>query len=307
VPRSTFAFDWQGQSCFCRVSGERDLATAEPLLTIHPIGVGLSGAFWQRFTRAWKERGLEEAHPLIHPDLLGCGRSAMPDRPLRPQDWAQPLARLLDQGGGRPVWLLAQGASLPVALELQALRPEAVRGLVLFGPPSWKVMTAQADERLSAALWRGFFHTPLGNLFYRYARTERFLHSFSRKELFARELPVDHEWLTMLREGSRDPASRHAVFSFLAGFWRRDYGPLLRSLPCPVLVLFGEEASGISRRGRGDTPTTKAEDYGRELPRSRVRILPGRNVLPWESTEAVVEEVAAWIEAGGPTGPEPHR
>lgn len=299
MARSTFAFDSQGQSCFCRVTGDLEAPGTDPVLSLHPIGVGLSGAFWQRFSGAWKQNGLEGVHPLIHPDLLGCGRSAMPDRPLRLEDWARPLAQLIEQRLRRPVWLLVQGASLPVALELQAMRPDAIRGLVLCGPPSWKVMTAPADERLSAALWNGFFHTPLGTLFYRYARSERFLRSFSRKELFARGAEVDRDWLAMLREGSRDPASRHAVFSFLAGFWRRDYGPQLRQLRCPVLALFGEEASGISRRGKGDSPATKAADYRKGLPRADTRLLPGRNVLPWESPELVAVVVGEWLGAGG--------
>ena len=49
-------------------------------------------------------------------------------------------------------------------------------------------------------------------------------------------------------------ATRYAVFSFLAGWWRRDYREELQSLHCPVLALFGEHASGISGRGKGDQP-----------------------------------------------------
>ncbi|CAK6696234.1 alpha/beta hydrolase [Synechococcus sp. CCY9201] len=293
MPRSTFAYDWEGQACFCRVEGDLEAGSADPILSLHPIGVGLSGAFWQRFSHEWNVRRLPQ--PLIHPDLIGCGRSAMPDRILRPEHWADQIAVLLDQRVRRPVWLLVQGASLPVALDLQALRPQAIRGMVLFGPPSWKVMTGPADERLANALWRGFFHTPLGGLFYRYARTERFLRSFSEKELFARSSDVDAEWLSMLREGSRDLASRHAVFSFLAGFWRRDYSDRLRQLEVPVLALFGDQASGISRRGKRDTPQIKAADYAGRLPRASARLLGGRNVLPWETPDQAVEAVHTWM------------
>jgi pimeloyl-ACP methyl ester carboxylesterase len=94
-------------------------------------------------------------------------------------DWAHQLDALIEGHLQRPVWLLVQGASLPVALELHALRPGRIRGMVLAGPPSWQVMTQPENQALGDLLWRGFFRTPRGTLFYRYARSERFLRSFS--------------------------------------------------------------------------------------------------------------------------------
>jgi pimeloyl-ACP methyl ester carboxylesterase len=283
---------WSGHDCAFRVEGDPGRG-AEPLLTIHPIGVGLSGAFWRRFDAEWDRRGHGRAR--VHPDLLGCGASAMPRRPILPEDWAAQLAELVRERIRRPVLLLVQGASLPIALELQARLPQEVRGMVLAGPPSWRVMTDPARPWLSRALWHGFFATPAGNLFYRYARTRRFLRSFSERELFDDPAAVDEEWLAMLQEGARDPASRHAVFSFLAGFWRRDWGPRLAALDCPVLALFGEHASGISRSGRRDTPQRKLADYGSHLPDGSARLLPGRNVLPWEAPGPFVQTVMEWI------------
>jgi len=292
VATSLLSYRWNGDKGVCSVEGNLQ-GPVDPILTVHPIGVGLSGRFWDRFSNAWQARALP--HALVHPDLLGCGRSAMPARPLSPVDWAHQLDALIEAHLHRPVWLLVQGASLPVALELQALRPERIRGMVLAGPPSWRVMTQPANQGLCEFLWKGFFLTPLGTLFYRYARSERFLRSFSEKQLFARPQDVDAEWLATLKEGSRNLDSRYAVFSFLAGFWRRDYTPLFQSLRCPVLALFGEQATGISRRGKSDTPSDKAFDYRSRLPQATACILPGRNVLPYEATSSFVEAVSAWI------------
>jgi pimeloyl-ACP methyl ester carboxylesterase len=285
--------EWQGLACHAEVVGDPG-GPHDPILSVHPIGVGLSGAFWNRFSRAWRARGRPE--PLVHPDLLGCGRSAMPSRLIDTHDWASQLAGLIDHHLPRPVVLLVQGASLPVALELHALRPERIRGMVLAGPPSWQLMTQDTDPALGRLLWRGFFATPMGTLFYRYARREAFLRSFSIRQLFDRAEDVDAEWLDLLQEGSRDLNSRWAVFSFLAGFWRRDHSARLAALPCPVLAVFGERASGISRSGRQDTPATKAADYGERLPAATARLLPGRNVLPWESTGPFTAAVCDWLE-----------
>ncbi len=297
LPYQGLPHQWNGHSCHGLLEGDLQVPSA-PILSLHPIGVGLSSAFWHRFSRGWRAQGRPE--PLVHPDLLGCGRSAMPALAIRPEDWAGQLDALIRRHLQRPVWLLVQGASLPVALELHSLNPERILGMVLAGPPSWRVMTDAADQDRCQLLWNGFFDTPLGTLFYRYARRESFLRSFSVKQLFARSQDVDREWLEMLHQGSRDLNSRYAVFSFLAGFWRRDYSAQLRSLACPVLALFGEQASGISRRGRQDTASIKAADYGDRLADATARLLPGRNVLPYESTDPFVEAVSEWIDRNRP-------
>lgn len=292
VATSQLSYRWEDGECLCSVVGDLH-GEEDPILTIHPIGVGLAGWFWDRFSRAWQARGL--TRPLVHPDLLGCGRSTMPAHPLRPVDWAHQLDALIEGHLRRPVWLLVQGASVPIALELHALRPQKIRGMVLAGPPSWQVMTQQENPALGNLLWNGFFRTPLGTLFYRYARSERFLRSFSEKQLFARPQDVDAEWLAMLKQGSCHLDSRYAVYSFLAGFWRRDYTTLFEALRCPVLALFGEQASGISRRGKREPPSVKATAYGSHLPDATARLLPGRNVLPYEATGPFTEAVEVWI------------
>jgi pimeloyl-ACP methyl ester carboxylesterase len=266
-----------------------------PLLAIHPVGVGLSSRFWDRFARSWVRRG--ERSALLLPDLLGCGASAHPCRPFTPADWAAPLATHLREHLGRPSVLLVQGASLPIALELIARELGLVRALVMVGPPAWPVMGSAADPRFSQLLWNVLFRGPLGRLFYRWARRRAFLRSFSERELFADPADVDGEWLDMLEEGAAPMSTRWAVFSFLAGFWRRDYHPQMRSLTVPVLALFGERASGISRGGRRAGAAERVATYTGAVGMADGRILPGRNVLPYESTEVCVAAVADWIAA----------
>lgn len=283
---------WNGFDCAFRVEGD-PAGGAVPLLTIHPIGVGLSGAFWNRFTAHWREQGSGRA--LLHPDLLGCGASAMPHRLTRAEDWAGQLLALLEATGKRRAVVVVQGGSLPIALELNRLRPGAVAAMVLVGPPSWELLQRPGNPRAADRRWRWFFDTPAGTLFYRYARSRGFLRSFSIRQLFDDPAAVDEEWLTTLALGSRDLASRFAVFSFLAGHWLRDWSSELRSIRCPVLTLFGEHASGIGRRSGRDSPQKKLADYGAGLADASGRLLPGRNVLPYESSGPFTAAVAAWL------------
>jgi len=92
-PLPTKTYDWQGFSCAYRFAPAT--ATQTPLLFIHPVGVGLSGHFWDRCIAAWQEGD----RPLYVPDLLGCGESAMPHVAYYPSEQTvlngtyQPLSR----------------------------------------------------------------------------------------------------------------------------------------------------------------------------------------------------------------------
>jgi len=271
--------------------------TAPPLLLVHPIGVGLSRRFWERFITAWQVQAASGAGNIIYnPDLLGCGESDMPRRAYRPLDWAEQLQHLIDTVIQRPVIVVAQGALFPVAIELVKIAPQSVAGLVLSGPPAWRVMTDVATERQQNIAW-SLFKSPLGALFYRYARRRKFLEDFSRKQLFASDSPIDAAWLDPLKDGAEDLDSRYAVFAFLARFWQQGYGDDIRAIAQPTQVLFGQEASSVSRSGKSESPEERLQIYLDALPRGQGQLLPGRNVLPFEATDAFCQAVAGFVRS----------
>jgi pimeloyl-ACP methyl ester carboxylesterase len=293
-------YDWQGYRCAYDCQG---MATAPfpansqspAIVTIAPVGVGLSRLFWQRFCQHWAELSspLAQCTVIYNPDLLGCGDSAKPRYALDPRDWARQLQHFVDTVVQRPVMVVVQGGSVPVAIELAGMLPrDRLVGLVLSGPPAWSVITEVSPPWQRRVLWN-LLDSPLGYAFYRYARREAFLTSFSVKQLFATAEQVDREWLATLRAGSVDLATRHAVFAFLARLWQLGYGPALAAIEQPVLALFGETASSISRSGKGETPAQRMALYEQHLQRGRSRLLPGRNVMPYEApapfTQAVLD------------------
>lgn len=263
------------------------------MLLIHPIGVGLSSRFWDRFIRRWRSDDPETI--LMAPDLTGCGEAAYSSDPITPEDWAKPLVALLREQNHGPAVLVSQGTSLPIALALMELAPELVCGLVAISPPGWRVLQQALPIERSRQLWRWLFRTPIGNLFYRYARRRSFLKSFSRKNLFAQAEAVDEEWLQTLSEGSRAMSTRWAVFSFLAGFWRRDWEPQLTGLTLPLHMVFGESATGIGRSRTWDDLDERLATYRQNLPDAVISTIPGRNVLPYESTDACVKCIHRWL------------
>ena len=286
-------YDWNTYRCAYEVYGP---ATSElpPLLLIHPIGVGLARPFWQRFCRAWQE--LEPDRTIYSPDLLGCGDSDMPALAYRPRDWAKQLQYFISTVIQQPAIAITQGALMPVALELGCL-PDAeslVRAHIWSGPPAWSIVSKPGVERQQKLAW-SFFQSVLGSGFYRYARREAFLQSFSQRKLFSAPDAVDREWLSLLHAGSRDMASRHAVFAFLAGFWRRDYRPQLSVLPQPTFVAFGDAASSIGRTGQVEPASDRLRDYLDCLPHVSGCIVSGRNVLPYENTLDFISAISPFI------------
>ncbi len=274
------------------------------LLLIHPIGVGLSREFWQPFIQQWITS--ESAGTLYNIDLLGCGQSDMPSRAYRPEDWAEQLAYFIEQVASEPVVLVVQGALLPVAVRLMDLPAgKQVKGLVLSGPPAWRLMTTPTPRWQQKLSW-ALFESPLGSAFYRYARRESFLRSFSERQLFEQPDGVTDDWLSMLKAGAKNMNSRYAVFSFLAGFWRQDYAAAIARIQQPVLIVMGDDASSIDRttakqaeaqaQARSIQPSQKRlQDYLDHFPRAQGVSISGRNVLPFESTAEFVEAIAPFL------------
>ncbi|MBW4650353.1 MAG: alpha/beta hydrolase [Kastovskya adunca ATA6-11-RM4] len=295
-PETPF-YTWKDYRCAYSLYSPTDSVKASgvPLLLIHPIGVGLSNAFWQPFCEQWYQQG--QTNLIYNPDLLGCGESDKPHVAYEPQDWAQQLQHFLQTVVKTPVVVVVQGALLPVAIALTNMQqePNLVQGLVLAGPPAWQLITTDTPKWRQKAIWN-LLDSPLGSAFYRYARRRQFLKSFSERELFEDQADVDQQWLNSLQAGAEDPSTRHAVFSFLAGFWRDNYEKAIASITQPTLVVFGEEASSISSRGSSETPNERLVQYVQHLPNGEGKQISGRNVLPYESTAEFVKVVADFVE-----------
>jgi pimeloyl-ACP methyl ester carboxylesterase len=289
-------YTWNGYQCAYEVLTPMATNKTSPvaLLLIHPIGVGLSRKFWYRFCQQWQGRSVYET--VYNPDLLGCGESALPRVAYTPEDFAAPLQELIETEIKKPVVVISQGASFPITLALLGLKPSPeIAGLILAGPPAWSIITQEKSARQQRLLWN-LFNSPIGGLFYRYARRRNFLQSFSVRQLFEKAEDVDQQWLDMLEVGAADLNTRHAVFAFLAGFWRRNYESAIAQISQPTLVLMGETASSISRDSAVESAQERIDSYCNVLPNGQGKILPGRNVLPYESTTAFTTACEEFVQ-----------
>lgn len=287
---STEYYSWNKYKC-AYTSYNTDKNHDFALVLIHPIGVGLSGNFWRRFLSA--EANLNSGLPIYNPDLLGCGESDLKRIAYDPKDWANQLNYFIDNVVKKPVILVVQGASFPIAIYMSAgdLKSDLIKGLILSGPPAWNIMTVGGNLRISEIIWNLFFDSFIGSLFYQYARRRDFIKSFSIKQLFAEAKDVDDEWLDMLEKAAINPENRYAVYSFLAGFWRKDYSKLMKKLDQKILLLIGEKATSVSKEGFKETPDQRIELYQKNISNVEAKKIKGRNVLPYESTAEFLIEV----------------
>ena len=295
IASPTQYYQWQKYKC-AYTSYNLDSNNNLALVLIHPIGVGLSGIFWRRFLAAQAESSVKI--PIYNPDLLGCGDSDLVRLAYDPKDWANQLNYFINEVVKKPVILVAQGASFPIAIYMSSgdLKSDKIKALILSGPPAWNIMINGGNLRVSEIVWNLFFDNILGTLFYQYARRRDFIKSFSIKQLFAKTEDVDDEWLDMLTEAAVEPKNRYAVFSFLAGFWRKNYTKLMTQLDQEILLLMGDKATSVSKDGFQESPEQRIELYQKNIANLEGKIIKGRNVLPYESTNDFLTEVTNFYQ-----------
>jgi len=227
----------------------------DPLLLIHPVGIGLNSWFWEQFFDAWV------GGPLYAPDLIGCGMSNggdawNPDERglFFPLSWTQGCETLLQtvirsssssQGFALPFRkrkqqciVVAQGGLAPVGVLLASRNPDTVSKLVLTSPPTWDAMTAPIPETELARNYNFLRSSFPGKLAFSVLESRWAIAYFS--DLFLFQSKSDPTWLDRARSEC-SVASRPPVMAFNAGFCNhRSYETELRELvQQPTLVLQG--------------------------------------------------------------------
>lgn len=267
---------------------------APPLLLIHPVGIGMSSWFWERF--------MEDGPAMYAVDLIGCGLAHGADawdpnqRGMSvPLAWVKACEALMQQkvlSKSLPIVsspryaVVTQGGLAPVGVLLTARNLHKVSHLVLTSPPT-DLSTAVTESALQRNY--NFFTGPLSApLAFGLLETRRAVQFFSNLFLF--DAPCDDTWLDQAA-AETCPAARPPVQVFNAGFCQaRSYEPELQAIRdanVPVLVL----------QGQGDTARNadRTAYYTQQLPQSAVKTIPGKNVLPWESNQDTLQTILQFM------------
>ncbi|KAA8499067.1 hypothetical protein FVE85_6652 [Porphyridium purpureum] len=290
------------------------------VVPIMPVGVGLTGEFFARLIGCYiaKQRQKQDFPvDFLVPDLMGCGDSfAAESQPWTVEDWARQIQHVVEtqvETQGAKVILLTQGASFGVGLlaakYLQNSSKKADGLLVSNPPPS--VYSIAPRGALARKLTWAILSGPIGSLLFSSLFGKRsFLFSFSAKNLFSQERNVDAEWLDpLVAEVTQNPKSRYAVFSFLSGFWERDYRPMMKELtstsvwiaaPAEGAKLIGSSTTNtllrrnMKKSTEKETVQQRTRFYEELFPRlfASTRVFANSNVLPFECAEGISEMIA---------------
>lgn len=266
-----------------------------PILLIHPVGIGLASWFWERLLAEW-------TGPAVYaPNLIGCGISEGGDafdpekRGLSfPLGWAEGCEALMNQvtsaspfsglpsvGNTRKWTVMSQGGLAPVAVSMAARNPDMVEKLILASPPTWEDMTTAVPEKELSRNYNFLKNPVWGRLAFQLLETRGAVEFFSNQFLFSDS--CDDTWLDKA-EQELGLEARPPVISFNSGFClHRSFEEELRSLPQSTLILIG------------DDDKRKRDKYSQYMKNCRIEILPGLNVLPWESPHKTAQAIEKFV------------
>ncbi|MGA0568866.1 alpha/beta fold hydrolase [Rathayibacter sp. KR2-224] len=126
------------------VTFDRGAPAAETFILVH--GIGVSSRYFERLAPLLARHGRT-----IALDLPGFGRAPRPSRPYTVEDYADVVARVLDDRKLVHCVIVGHSMGAQIATRLAVVRPDLVSRLVLIGP-----VMAPVDRSPLRAAWRLF-------------------------------------------------------------------------------------------------------------------------------------------------------
>lgn len=267
-PPSRFV-ETAGLRLHVRDTGPRD---APAVLLLHGFGASL---------HTWDDwaRGLEANHRVIRFDLPAAGLTgADPTHDYSDSRSVQVIAAVMDALAVPRTHLVGHSLGGRLAWRFAAEQPARVDRLVLVAPdgfasPGFEYGKAPAVP-MAARLLPWVLPRPVLRM--------------GLAPAFADPQALSEPTVDRYHDLMRAPGVRRALIERMEQIVLEEPGPWLRRVEAPVLLLWGDRDAMI--------PPGNAADYQRELPRSRLVLLPGVGHLPQEEApEASVAAVGAFL------------
>jgi len=255
-----------------------DEGDGPPVVLLH--GVMMSGRFFER-----QIGGGLGGHRVIAPDFRGHGRSSKVLAGHTVANYAQDVHRLLEAlGVERPVLVGWSMGAMVVYEYLKAFGTGAVRGVVI------------VDQPPSDFAWDGY---PFGVLTVG-ALAEMIEGLQLDQAAVAAEFaglmqhdPSDEVTAWMVEEILRLPAA--VASTILADQTLQDYRPLLPTIDCPALVLFGRDPKL--------TPPEAGAWIAEQIPGARLEVFESSSHCPfYEEADRFNAVLSEWVRGLGAPG-----
>lgn len=173
--------------------------------------------------------------------------------------------------------MITQGGLAPVGIMMAKRNPLTISTLMLTSPPTYEDVTTAIP---TAELQRNyeFLKSPIfGSIAFKILESRALIRFFSNSFLFQDE--CDEEWLDETERESLF-AARTPVQAFNAGLLQhRSFEEDLKESSQPKCIV----------SGKGDKRAVDRQPYKEQLDSCTLTAIPGLNVLPWESPDALVD------------------
>jgi len=272
-----------------RVRGYESFATTRgegaPIVFVHGIYTGASSYEFRKIFGT-----LAATHRSIAFDLLGCGLSAMPALDYSAELFVEQIVDAVDRLTGAPCTLVGSslGAALAIRAALRAgdrvarlvlVAPTGLEG-VLAGPPSASQLAARTLLRSPVA----------GEAAFNALASRRSLRRYLQSQVYADPAAACEDVVAQLYAVSHQPGARFVPAAFIGGDLNCDVARDLPFLEAPILILWGEHASGVN-------PVANAAAYLRFAKRATLMTFGRSGLLPHEEEPEPVARAIAEFAA----------
>jgi pimeloyl-ACP methyl ester carboxylesterase len=227
-------------------------------------GFGASLETWEPWARA-----LSGQYQIVRYDLPGFGLTGPdPSGDYTDARSVLILAALMDRLGEEKADIIGNSLGGKIAWMFAAQYPKHVNKLVLISPDGFASPGFEygAKPKLPAMLLLLPYVMP------------RFLLRMNLAVAYADPKQLNDATLTRYRDMMLAPGDRQAMLARMQQVMLEPPGPVLATIKCPTLLLWGEKDGMI--------PFSNSADYLRDLPNARLVALPGLGHVPFEEDPA---------------------
>ncbi len=268
---------WRGHEIFATEAGSGPL-----VVLVHGIYAGASSYEYRHLFPL-----LARTHRVVAFDFLGCGLSDKPNIAYDPELFVEQIVDAFAEFGSEPLTLVGSSLGAAYAIRAAVRASDVVKQLVtmcptglvgvLDGPPT-------PPQQAITALVR----SPLaGEAFFNALSSKASIGWFLRTQTYGEKARVTPEIVENYYAVTHQPGARYVPAYFVGGGLNCNVARDLPFVAAPVLVLWGERASGIN-------PVKNAGAYLELARHGTLQVLKSSGLVPHEEEpEAVAQAIAA--------------
>ena len=285
-------WSWRGYEIFVTELGAPGDAAGDgaplPVLLVHGIYAGASSYEFRYLAPL-----LARDRRVVVLDLLGCGLSDRPNLDYSGELFVELIVDALGEFFGGPMLLVGSSLGAAFAIRAALRAPDRVARLVAIAPTGLAGIL-DADPTPPQRAITALVRSPLvGESLFNLLASKPSISFFLRSQSYADAASVTPEVLEHYGAVTHQPGARYIPAHFIGNALNVNLARDLPFLECPLLVLWGENASYAS-------PVRNASEFVRLAPDATLRTFAGAGLLVHEERAPGVAAAIAAFASGAP-------